>query len=154
MSDMENTNWGQSVAGIVIRENKVLLVRHTYGAGKGNLIIPGGYVNNNETPQNAVKREILEETGINVTPKDIIGIRFNTHDWYVVFLAEYVDGVAHSDGEENSEAIWIDIHEVLSRNDVPELTKTLIQSIHNEQCKLKYTPYGGNAKHAPYSLYC
>lgn len=27
----ENTNWGQSVAGVVIRDNKVLLARHTYG---------------------------------------------------------------------------------------------------------------------------
>lgn len=31
--------WGQSVVGIVLKENKVLLVRHTYGSGKGMLII-------------------------------------------------------------------------------------------------------------------
>ena len=31
----ENTNWGQSVTGIVIRQGRVLLARHTYGAGKG-----------------------------------------------------------------------------------------------------------------------
>lgn len=32
---MENgtTNWGQSVTGVVIKENKVLLARHTYGGG-------------------------------------------------------------------------------------------------------------------------
>ena len=41
----ENTNWEQSVAGVVIEDNKVLLARHTYGNGKGMLIIPGGYVN-------------------------------------------------------------------------------------------------------------
>ena len=32
----ENTNWGQSVSGVVIYENKVLLARHTYGGGLGN----------------------------------------------------------------------------------------------------------------------
>lgn len=39
---MENgtTNWGQSVTGVVIKENKVLLARHTYGGGKGLLIVP------------------------------------------------------------------------------------------------------------------
>ena len=37
----ENTNWGQSVAGVVIRDGKVLLARHTYGNGKGLLITPG-----------------------------------------------------------------------------------------------------------------
>ena len=60
----ENTNWGQSVAGVVIRDGKVLLARHTYGRGSGMLITPGGYVDYGETPQNALKREFLEETGI------------------------------------------------------------------------------------------
>ena len=40
----ENTNWGQSVTAVLIKENKVLLARHTYGGGKRMLIIPGGYV--------------------------------------------------------------------------------------------------------------
>ena len=41
MNDAEKTDWGKSVAGVVIRDEKVLLVRHTYGAGKGMLIVPG-----------------------------------------------------------------------------------------------------------------
>jgi len=86
----ENTNWGQSAAGVVLRDGKVLLARHTYGKGAGKLIIPGGYVNSGETPQDALVREYLEETGVTVKPMDIIGIRFNMHDWYVVFRAEYV----------------------------------------------------------------
>ena len=36
-----NTNWSQSVTAVVIHEGKVLLSRHTYGAGKGRLINPG-----------------------------------------------------------------------------------------------------------------
>lgn len=58
----ENTNWGQSVTGVVIRDDKVLLARHTYGSGKDMLIIPGGYVNIGETPQDALVREYIEET--------------------------------------------------------------------------------------------
>ncbi|MBE6926569.1 MAG: NUDIX hydrolase, partial [Ruminococcaceae bacterium] len=60
----ENTNWGQSVTAVVIKENKVLLARHTYGGGKGMLIVPGGYVNSGETPQQALIREYMEETRI------------------------------------------------------------------------------------------
>ena len=63
----ENTNWGQSVAGVVIRDNQVLLVCHTYGNGKGMLIIPGGYVNYGETPQQVLKREYMEETNVEIT---------------------------------------------------------------------------------------
>jgi len=86
----ENTNFGQSVTGVVIKDNKVLLARHTYGSGNGKLIVPGGYVNFGETPQDALRREYMEETGVVVEPKDIIGIRFNTHDWYIAFNAEYI----------------------------------------------------------------
>ena len=77
----EKTNWGQSVTGVVIKDNKVLLARHTYGGGKGKLIIPGGYVNIGETPQDALVREFLEETHVTIKPINIIGIRFNMHDW-------------------------------------------------------------------------
>ena len=51
-----NTNWSQSVTAVVIHEGKVLLSRHTYGAGKGRLIIPGGYLNHGEMPREALIR--------------------------------------------------------------------------------------------------
>lgn len=123
----DNTNWCQSVTGVVIKDNKVLLARHTYGSGKGLYIVPGGYVEFGEMPQEAVKREIFEETKIVAEPKNIIGIRFNDKDWYVAFSAEYVSGEASSDGDENDAVVWMDIEEALNREDVPGLTKTLIQ---------------------------
>ncbi len=80
----ENTDWGKSVAGVVLRDGKVLLARHTYGAGKGRLIIPGGYLQNGESPEGALQREFLEETGVEVRAVGLLGVRFNMHDWYVV----------------------------------------------------------------------
>lgn len=152
--DNENTNWGQSVIGVVIKDDKVLLARHTYGSGNGKLIIPGGYVNFGETPQDALVREYMEETHIKVKPMNIIGVRFNMHDWYIAFSAEYVSGEACSDNDENSEVIWLDVDEALSRDDVPELTKKLIQSAISKESGLSYKEYEGTTKHAPYSLYC
>ncbi len=148
-----NTNWQQSVTAVVIKDNKVLLARHTYGPGNGKLIVPGGYVNIGETPQDAVVREYAEETGIHITPKGIIGIRFNNHDWYVAFRADYVSGTAHSDNDENSEVVWLDVNEALSRDDVPDLTKKLIESAVNENNELRYTEYSTNAKYGEYSFY-
>jgi ADP-ribose pyrophosphatase YjhB (NUDIX family) len=149
----ENTNWEQSVAGVVIKDNKVLLARHTYGNGKGMLIIPGGYVNYGETPQQALKREYMEETKIEVEPQNIIGVRFNMHDWYIVFSAKYISGKAQSDNDENSEVLWLDIDYALSRDDVPELTKKMIESAALKQYGLQYADYNANTKHAPFSLY-
>ena len=50
------------VKGIVVDpDNKVLLVKHTYAPGWH---FPGGGVDHNETPIDAVKRELMEEVGI------------------------------------------------------------------------------------------
>lgn len=150
----ENTNWGRSVAGVVIRDNKVLLARHTYGSGKGMLIIPGGYVQFGETPQAALVREYMEETKIQVRPLEIIGVRFNMHDWYIVFRADYISGQAVSDQDENSEVLWMDVEEAMRREDVPELTKKMIQSAVTGERGLQHEEYAGSVKHASYSLYC
>ncbi len=77
-------------------ENKILLIFHK----KLNVwLYPGGHVENNETPDAAVIREVLEETGLKV---EIIGKKDNTlsdkeadvtvlHNPYVV-LCELING--------------------------------------------------------------
>lgn len=153
--DHENTNWSQSVTAVVIHDGKVLLARHTYGAGAGKLIIPGGYVNYGEAPEDAVRREYMEETNVSIEPKEIIGIRFNVKCWYIAFRADYVSGEAISDGDENSEVIWLDVQEALLRDDVPGLTKYLIQSAVSGKKGLPFNPsYTTKESLAPYSLYC
>lgn len=151
--ESDNTNWSQSVTGIVIKDNKVLLTRHTYGDGTGLLIVPGGYVEYGETPQDALKREFLEETNIMIEPTNIIGIRFNLHDWYVAFSAEYISGDAISDNDENSEVLWIDIEEALQREDVPDLTKTLIRCALNKEHAFDRLPYVSKSQHGQGYLY-
>ena len=149
---MNEQHFCQSVTGIVIRDHKVLLARHTCGVGKNRLIVPGGYVEPGETPQQALKREYMEETGIVVEPKELIGIRFNQKDWYVAFRAEYKGGRAVSDGDENSEVLWLDVEEALSREDVPDLTKKLIQSALSGK-SMKHIDYKGTTRYGEYSFY-
>ncbi len=151
---MENkTNYTKSVTGVVIKEGKVLLARHTYGTGKNLLVVPGGYVDFGESPEDAVKREYLEETKILVEPKEIIGIRFNMHDWYIAFRAEYVSGDAVTDGNENCEVIWLDVQEALSRDDVAALSKELIKRAISGKSLSKDEGYIESEKYAPYSFY-
>lgn len=149
----ENTNWCQSVTGVVIKNGKVLLARHTYGDGQGMLIIPGGFTQFGETPQDALKREFFEETKVVIEPQNIIAIRFNAHDWYVAFSAEYVSGEADSDHEENDLVVWMDVNEALSREDVPELTKKLIGCALSQQEGLVSLPYESKSKHGKGYLY-
>ena len=108
-----NTDFTRSVTAVVFREGKVLLGRHTYGNGKGLLIVPGGYIKNGEDPREAVKREYLEETGVVIEPEEVIGIRFRKNDWYVAFSANYISGEARSDEDENDLVVWMDIDDPL-----------------------------------------
>lgn len=147
------TSYTRSVAAVVLRDGKVLLARHTYGAGEGKLIVPGGYVEGGESPTDAVRRELREETGIAAEPTRLLAIRFNTHDWYAAFAADYVSGEARSDGDENSEVVWLDAHEALERDDVPQLTKRLIECALKPHGGLVPLPYDGSPKHAPNLLY-
>ena len=125
--EINSTNWSQSVAGVCLKEGKVLLARHTYGSGNGKLIIPGGYVKFGEVPEETLVREYLEETGVRVKAGRLLGVRFSAKDWYAVFAAEYVEGDARSDGDENSEVVWLYIGEALKDETVPGLTKTMIE---------------------------
>ena len=125
--EINATNWSQSVAGVCLREGRVLLARHTYGNGKGKLIIPGGYVMNGELAQDALVREFQEETGVTVKPGRLLGVRFSTKDWYAVFTVDYVEGVARSDGDENSEVLWVRVEDALADEAVPGLTKKVIE---------------------------
>ena len=125
-ANLEKTNWSQSVGGVCLRDGKVLLARHTYGAGKGMFIIPGGYVDFGETPEETLVREYQEETGITVKAGKLLGMRFSAKDWYAVFEAIYVEGEARSDGDENDQVVWMDINEALANESVPVLTKKMI----------------------------
>lgn len=44
-----------SVGAIVLKDNKILLVRHTYGSAAGKLLNPGGMLQPCELPADAVK---------------------------------------------------------------------------------------------------
>ncbi|MBO5670481.1 MAG: NUDIX hydrolase [Clostridia bacterium] len=145
------TNWNHSTAAVCMKDGKVLLARHTYGGGKGKLIIPGGYLQENETPEDAVKREFLEEVGLEIRPLDIIGIRCNTKDWYIVFRAEPVSGEAKPDYDEIDEVLWLDTAEALERDDVPFLTKAMIRAAVSGKPGLPSVYYEG--RFAPHALY-
>lgn len=60
------------VGGVVIEGDRVLLVRRAREPALGEWTIPGGLLEVGETLTAAVKREILEETGLTVRVLDLI----------------------------------------------------------------------------------
>jgi len=116
-----------SVGAIVMQNDEVLLVRHTYGDAAGKLLNPSGYIKYGEMPYDALRREILEETGVNINPNGLLSVRCSTKDWWLVFLAEYISGTPCSDKNENYEVLFMPCDEALIHPDVTKSTKILIK---------------------------
>ena len=62
------------VGGVVIHRNRVLLIRRGGEPLKGEWSIPGGLVELGEELAEGVRREILEETGLEVEPLEVIAV--------------------------------------------------------------------------------
>ncbi|WGG44991.1 NUDIX hydrolase [Rossellomorea sp. DA94] len=83
-----------AVAGLVMDEDgKWLVVKKKYSGLKGMWSLPAGFVNAGETVDEAVIREVKEETGLHTTIKGIIGVRSGViqndiSDNMMIFLLE------------------------------------------------------------------
>ena len=60
------------VAAIIIDDNKVFATQRGYGDFKGGWEFPGGKVEANETPEDALKREIMEELNVSIDIKEFL----------------------------------------------------------------------------------
>lgn len=63
-----------AAAAVVERDGKILLVRRTMTPGQGRWTIPGGFVEFDEDPREAVVREVLEETGYRVEVVQLLDV--------------------------------------------------------------------------------
>ena len=82
----------------------------------GDWEFPGGQVEEGELLTRALEREILEETGLTVKVKSLVGIYSNTRKPSIVmmdFICEYVTGKPTL-SDESSQVEWVDRDEVLS----------------------------------------
>ncbi len=122
------------VGAVIIHNNSVLVVKLTYVKEPKKWIIPGGMVDCGETLEEAVTREVAEETGLKIKPLGIIGIRSMVResdgltDIYIAFLGELQsDPYPLSPQESEIEEIrWLPLTE-LNNDDVSNYTRNLVK---------------------------
>ena len=116
-----------TVKGIVERDGKILVLKrsalddHLPGVWE----TPGGGVDKEESPQEALKREILEETGLVVAigrPFNVFTFRKDTGEFKVgiTFLCQYESGEMKL-SEEHSEYRFIKPSEFAELPSIPSL---------------------------------
>lgn len=74
--------WANSVPGVhalIERDGEVLLGRRRYDPGAGCWGLPGGFLDEGEDPLAGLRREVREETGLDVEPLDLYGHWLQPH---------------------------------------------------------------------------
>jgi ADP-ribose pyrophosphatase YjhB (NUDIX family) len=115
-------NYSIGVGALVVKEDKVLLVRRAQEPGKGYWTNPGGYIEQLEPIEETIRREVLEECGVEADVRGIVALRDqprNIHNLYVAFSMDYVKGDPTPDGVEVDAAGFYSLQEMETMNVAP-----------------------------------
>jgi mutator protein MutT len=103
------------VGAVVVRDGRALVVKRAHEPRKGEWSLPGGTVELGETLVDAVKREIKEETGLDVDVGDVIEVfdrvhhldgRIRFHFVIVDYLCRPVGGTLRA-GDDAEDVAWV-----------------------------------------------
>jgi 8-oxo-dGTP diphosphatase len=116
------------VGAVVVHDGALLLVQRANAPGKGLWSLPGGHVEHGELLADAVRREVLEETGLDVEVGDLAGIFEVPGDpHYVIldFLATVKERGAPLAAGDVGDARWVPLDDVAALDCTPRFVETL-----------------------------
>ncbi|MBD3407836.1 MAG: NUDIX domain-containing protein [Candidatus Lokiarchaeota archaeon] len=110
-------NPSPTVDTIILDKDRVVLVKRKNEPYKGMWVLPGGFVDYGETVEEAAVREVMEETGLEIKLKAILGVYSDPardprkHIQSTVFIAQYISGTPIG-GDDAAEAKWFTLEEL------------------------------------------
>lgn len=87
-----------TVDGILFKDHSILLIQRKHAPFQGAWALPGGFVEYGEKTENAVIREVFEETNVKTKVRSLVGVYSDPnrdprgHTVTVVYLIDRVDG--------------------------------------------------------------
>jgi 8-oxo-dGTP diphosphatase len=113
-----------SVSGLIVQDGKILLILRGNHPYKDHWSLPGGGIEPGERLRDAVKREVREETGLDVEVGVIAGYReeVSADGHYVIpaFFCRVIAGELIA-GDDAATAEFVDPREIEGRQIVPAL---------------------------------
>ena len=112
---------------------RLVLIKRRNEPGAGLWSLPGGRIEAGETDEQALVREILEETGLSVTPGQLLGrVQRPARDGAVADIRDYlavVTGGSLQPGDDAADARWVTRDEMLRMQAAGRLTPGLTQAL-------------------------
>ena len=62
------------VAAVIVQDDRILATQRGYGEFKDGWEFPGGKIESGESPEDALKREIMEELKVEIDVRELIGV--------------------------------------------------------------------------------
>lgn len=108
-----------AVVAFIASDKAVLLIQRAGDPGKGLWALAGGYVEADEDPRDAVMRELLEETGLEIRVGQVLDV-FYSGEGGAITIAYAADVVRGSlkPGDDAAAVAWF------GKNELPELVFT------------------------------
>ena len=119
-------------ATVIVRDNKILMVQEAKKKAYKKWWIPGGKLDEGETVFDAAVRETKEETGYDVSIKNILCIINPSNDrpLIIVFRADIISGDIAVNHEEILDVKWIPTNEVAQLDlRVPKAMREILQML-------------------------
>ncbi|MGH2749712.1 MAG: NUDIX hydrolase [Actinomycetota bacterium] len=117
------------VGAIVVRDGALLMVRRAQEPARGLWSLPGGKVERAEYLSDAVRREVREETGLEVVVGELAGffevIGEESHYVIMDFLATYEGEAEPVAGDDADQVRWVPLSEVASLECTPRFVELL-----------------------------
>ena len=101
-----------SVAAIIVKDGKLLVVKLSY---RGGFSLPGGVVQTKETIEDALRREVKEETGLEVVEAQYFGSFIAGKEFPGINLAFVVSVKGSLKSSKEGIALWKDPQTILDK---------------------------------------
>ena len=136
-----NSGYNIGVGGAVVRDDTLLLVRRASRHGRGNWQLPGGFIEPDETIEQAVVREVQEEAGVTAAVEAVLGLRSrydieNGNGIYVVLLLNLIRGEPKADGHEVDHAEFFSLEQIRQLSPLPPVNWEIAQRVLCEDRRL------------------
>jgi ADP-ribose pyrophosphatase YjhB (NUDIX family) len=136
-----NRGYNIGVGGAVVRDGRLLMVRRASRHGRGNWQLPGGFIEPDETIEQAVVREVLEETGVTARVEAVLGLRSRCdpdsgNGIYVVLLLHPTGGEPKPDGCEVDHAGYFTLEQIRDLNPLPPVNWAVATRVLAPNCRL------------------